>query len=149
MSFIAHDHPQCDILMNQQSWTTACSLRMSLVRTDDCCALTVPSVRRLFGEVTLLPTGLDLPINRMLKGHADKPDSIHMAVAILGAHRRATVPSAVHSLGGGQQQRDPSWDPARQWLRTVAMGCGPHAQLVSSGGAAVHASAERRRVLLV
>ena len=37
----------------------------------------------------MLATAPDLSTARMLKGHADKADTIHMVVAIFGMQRRA------------------------------------------------------------
>ena len=98
--------------------------------------------------MAVLPTGSDVTINGMLKGRAGHGDSIHMAAAMLGMHRRGTMPHAVHRLGGGQQQCGPTSDSEHERRRAVGMACGLHACLVSRGAMAVRASAERRRVLL-
>ena len=97
--------------------------------------------------MTMLPTGFDVPINHTLKGRAAKASSALWNRVILRMPWRATVPHAIHSPRGGQQQRGLMFDLVHQRLRAVATGYGPHAQLASRAGAAVRASAERRRTL--
>ena len=147
MHIIAQNHPLHGILMTHQSLTTVCSLRMLPVRRDDDCAWTLPSVRRVLGELTLLPTGPDLTITCMLKGRTGDASRARQERAILCVRRRPTVWSAVYSLGDGQQQRGSISDAVRERRSAVGIRCGPHAQLVSRGGTAVRASGARCRML--
>ena len=100
------------------------------------------------GELAGAPTGADVLLNCMLKDLAGKATSAFQERVILCVLWRATAPHAIHSPRGGQQKCGLVFDLVHQRLRAVATGYGPHAQLASRAGAAVRASAERRRVLL-
>ena len=134
--------------MTNLALATVDVLRMLLVRSNDHSAWSPPLVRRVSGEMTVLPTGFDVLTNHVLKGRAAKAISALLRRVILSVLWQATLLDAIHSPRGGQQQRGPVFDLVHQRLRAVATGYGPHAQLASRAEAAVRASAEGRRVLL-
>ena len=148
MRALVQSRSPSDILMPHLSLTTVRSLRMPLVRRDDLSSPPSRWISRVSRELAVGPTGTDVLLICILKGRAGKTTSATQERVVLCICWRAIGLHAIHSPCSGQQQRGPTWNMVRVQLRSVGMGGVLHAQLVSRGGTAVRASAERRRVLL-
>ena len=79
------------MLRTSLALATVRSLRMLLVRSDDRSAWTSPSSRRIHGEVTVLPTGIDLTITHVRNGRTGDATSVRKELAISRVHRCVTV----------------------------------------------------------